>query len=475
MFTSTQHWFSTTIVRTALALLAWSGAPTASVAAAPLLAPESVYTVQAEGQQAIVRALTRAVSCPDIVWDSHTAQAMSVRAAPATVAVRAGGGQAENKEALFDVLTCEAAWPTGALTARVAGREVPAPKADIRRIVIIADTGCRMKASENAFQPCNDLEQWPFARIAQSAAALKPDLVIHIGDMHYRESPCPKGEAGCADSPWGYGYDAWQADFFNPAKPLLAAAPWVFVRGNHESCFRAGQGWFRFMDRQPWRQARSCNDPKFDQDADYSDPYAVAIGPDTQFVVFDSSKTSGKPFSVKDPAYGKYKVQMLAVDQLTTLKPHSFFMSHHPLLAVAPAAKSKPARPGGNAGLQSVFETLYPRRLFPDNVDVTLHGHIHFFEAISFKTAHPAALVLGNSGSANEGGIPFSLPPDMQPYPGAVVEDYAARSDYGFASLDRIGLEASGRWLLTEYDTAGGAVLRCNILGSKSKCERVAD
>ena len=460
---------------TTLALTACAGVAAVPVAAAPLSAPESVFTVQAEGQRAIVRALTRSATCPDIAWDAYPAQAMTVRAAPAAVAVRSGGAQADNKAALFDVLTCEAAWPVSALTARVAGRDVPAPKAEVRRIVIVADTGCRMKASENAFQPCNDLAQWPFAKIAQSAAALKPDLVIHIGDMHYRESPCPEGQAGCAGSPWGYGYDVWQADFFNPARPLLAAAPWVFVRGNHESCFRAGQGWFRFMDRQPWREARSCNDPTRDLEADYSEPCAVEINPDTQFVVFDSSKTHGKPFSATDHAYAKYKAQLLVVDQLTALKPHSFFMSHHPLLAIAPAGKSKPARPGGNGGLLSVFEALYPKRLFPDNVDVTLHGHIHFFEAISFTTAHPASLVLGNSGSANEGEIPFSLPAGFQPYPAAVVEDYAARSDYGFATLDRLGLEASARWLLTEYDTTGRAVLRCNILGSKSKCERVVD
>ncbi len=52
----------------------------------------------------------------------------------------------------------------------------------------------------------------------------------------------------CAGSPWGYGWDAWNADFFTPAAPLLAAAPWAAVRGNHESCARAGQGWWRFLD-----------------------------------------------------------------------------------------------------------------------------------------------------------------------------------------------------------------------------------
>ena len=126
--------------------------------------------------------------------------------------------------------------------------------AQIKRIVLIGDTGCRMKASENAFQACNDSVKWPFAQVAQSAAALQPDLVIHVGDIHYRESPCPAGNAGCANSPWGYGFDAWQADLFEPAKPLLAAAPWVFVRGNHESCSRAGQGCSRV---QQWMGSNS--------------------------------------------------------------------------------------------------------------------------------------------------------------------------------------------------------------------------
>ena len=71
---------------------------------------------------------------------------------------------------------------------------------------------------------------------------MHPDLVVHVGDYHYRENACPAGDAGCSTSPWGYGWDAWDADFFTPAKRLLAVAPWIVVRGNHESCDRAGQG-----------------------------------------------------------------------------------------------------------------------------------------------------------------------------------------------------------------------------------------
>ena len=465
--THTLRWMQLAVL---LGLIVCSSTTTraAAVVTAPVL-----FTVQAEGQSAVVRAITHAPVCPGIQWDEKTAVPMTVRAMPAVVAVRAGGAQTDNKEAIFDVLTCEAAWPAGALRARVAGRDVPAPRAEIKRIVIIADTGCRMKASENAFQPCNDAQQWPFAQIAASAAAQKPDLVIHIGDMHYRESPCPEGNPGCANSAWGYGYDAWQADLFKPAKPLLEAAPWVFVRGNHEACLRAGQGWFRFIDRQPWREARSCNNPAFDLDADYSDPYAVNIGPQTQLIVFDSAKTSGKPLAATDVAYGKYKANMLAVDQMTQQKPHSFFLSHHPLLAIAPGHKSDNAKPGGNAGLQSVLASLYPQRLFPDGVDVAMHGHLHYFEAMSFKTAHPASLILGNSASANEGAIPTSLPAEFEPYPGAIVSDYAARAAYGFATLDRVGSGGASDWLLTEYDINGQPVIRCALHGSQSKCSKL--
>jgi len=434
---------------------------------------EALFTVQAEDQHMIVRALTRAPVCPGIEWDGQAAQPMLLRASPATIPVRGDSAQKDSKEAVFDVLTCEAVWPAGVTRARVAGRDVPAPSADIRRIVIIADTGCRMKASENAFQPCNDPVKWPFAQVAQSAAATKPDLVIHIGDIHYRESPCPEGNAGCANAAWGYGFDAWQADFFNPAKPLLAAAPWVFVRGNHETCARAGQGWFRFIDAQLWMLARSCNDPAQDRDANYSEPYAVPVDAFSQFIVYDSSRTNGKPFLTTDPSYSKYTAQLASVNQLAQQRPNSFFMSHHPLLAVVPAKDVSQFKLAGDKGMQSVFEAAYPERLFPEGISVALHGHVHLFEAISFKSKHPVSLVLGNSGSANEGRVPEALPVGTELFNGAQIEDYMGRADYGFAMLDRVGPKERGEWRLTEYTTLGQAVIQCNLSGGKSHCKKL--
>jgi len=458
-------------------LFALSGCSTSpvsspSTAATPAVL-DAVFTVQAEGQRATVRALTQASVCPGISWDGQTAVPMTRRAEAATVPMRGNDAQKDNKESRFEVLTCEASWPAGATQGRINGQAVPAPHADIRRIAIIADTGCRLKSAANAYQPCNDPKQWPFALIAQSAAATKPDLVIHIGDIHYRESPCPEGNAGCASSPWGYGYDAWQADLFKPAKPLLEAAPWLFVRGNHETCTRAGQGWFRFLDAQPWQASRSCNEPALDSEAEYSVPYAVPIAADTQLIVFDSANTKDKRYTTQDAAYTHYAAELKVVELLAAQKNHSFFLSHHPLLAFAVEGEPQGAKPGGDKGLQSVFSVAHPERLFPEGVSLTLHGHIHNFEAISFKTAHPASLILGNAGSANEGRPPESVPTDAQPYPGAVVADYASVPDYGFATLDRTTTGTNSEWLLTEYDMTGKPVIRCEIRGGKSRCKRV--
>lgn len=439
----------------------------------PELAPDAVFTVQGGSQHASVRVLTRAAHCPDIEWDGGAAQAMLERAAPGTMALRSGGGRRDSKPALFDVLTCEAQWPAGVTRARVGAREVPAPHTRIGRIVIVADTGCRMKASDNAFQACFDAVQWPFARIAASAAALHPDLVLHLGDMHYRESPCPTRNEGCANSPWGYGYDAWKADFFEPAQPLLAAAPWVFVRGNHESCARAGQGWFRFIDVQPWTQARSCNDPARDDDADYSPPYGVAVASDAQLLVFDSSRASGRPLHQGELAFEKYTQQLQSAARLGRERSHNFFLSHHPLLAVETSKQPGSFKAVGNASLQSVFGTLYPQRLLPDDVAVSLHGHVHVFESISFKGAQPASLIMGNSGSAAEGAPPAALTAGALLYPGAEVQDYMSAPGYGFATLDRIESAAPDQWLLTEYTPDGVALLECVVAAGKSRCHAV--
>jgi len=176
----------------------------------------------------VVRAVTAGATCPSILIDGR-AETMRVRAASTMPDL--------------PVTTCETTIATDARAASIDGQDLPLPRPSPRRIVVIGDTGCRVIAgsgtSTGAYQDCNDPAAWPFPEIARRAAAWQPDLVIHVGDYLYRESPCPPGNAGCA-GPTGFDWATLDVDFFTPAAPLLRAAPWVFVRGNHENCARSG-------------------------------------------------------------------------------------------------------------------------------------------------------------------------------------------------------------------------------------------
>ena len=124
------------------------------------------------------------------------------------------------------------------------------------------------------------------------------------------ENACPAGNAGCANSPWATVGTPGMRDFFTPARSPLAAAPWVFVRGNHESCNRAGQGWWRLLDFRSRVAGHDCNIASDDERGDYSEPYAVPISGDTQFVVFDSSRVGVNALVPSDPMYRNYAAEL---------------------------------------------------------------------------------------------------------------------------------------------------------------------
>ncbi len=420
----------------------------------------------------MVRAITNQAVCPELQplgILTFVPLRMTQRAAPVVVPARAVKGQADAKDAVFTEQVCEAPFPSGATSVRVgpfALAAFAAPTLEPQRIVIIADTGCRMKGSENAFQKCNDPAQWPFAVIARSALEKRPDLIVHLGDLHYRESPCPDGNTGCAGSPWGYGGDVWRADFFAPVGRLLNAAPWLFVRGNHESCARAGLGWFRYFDARALTPAASCVDSGFDAQADFTEPFAIRISADTQFIVFDSAATSGRAFQPSDAAFKSFTAHLKKVEQLAQQAPHNIFLNHHPVLGFAPSKDPNAPHPG-NEGLRSVMAAAHPERLYANGVDTVMSGHVHLFQAISFSSGHPNALVLGNSGTQMEGILNPAVALKASPAAGAKVSSFATQDGYGFATLDK---QTQG-WKLTEWSVSGKALHVCDLKGSVLACE----
>jgi hypothetical protein len=395
-----------------------------------------------------------------------------MRVAPATEPLRPTASKpADSKPSVFPVATCEAVLPARATAVNVAGQALPVPKALPRRIVVLADTGCRIKKADNAYQACNDAAVWPFATIAASAARLNPDLVLHIGDYHYRENACPPDVLGCDGSPWGYGWDAWNADFFQPGAPLLAKAPWVLVRGNHEECARAGQGWFRFLEPGPYSAARSCNDPAQDDQGNYSDHYAVSLGGGSQIIVFDTTGAKRPALKPTDKRFQVYQRQFRTVAELAA-KPGmttTIFANHHPILAFQPIPGGTPL--AANPELQGVLASLNAHAYYPPGVSIALHGHIHDFQALDFASGQPATIVSGNGGDNLEPALPDPFPAKAEPAPGVKVRQMAHNNSFGFMMMERHPEPQTG-WTFKAYTAAGKLIATCEQNGKQLACDR---
>ncbi|WP_181373107.1 metallophosphoesterase [Massilia glaciei] len=431
----------------------------------------SSFVVLGEQGAATARVIGALASCPQISIDGLP-RAMATRARAATIAAQRPVAEPRDaKPAAFPVLTCEAALPAGTRSAAVLGRALPVPASRLRRIVVIGDTGCRMVRRDNQFQACNDPAAFPFAAIAAAAAAWEPELVVHVGDYHYREQACPAGNAGCAGSPWGYGWDTWRDDFFGPARALLGAAPWVMARGNHESCKRAGQGYWRFLDPRPLLPRRDCNAPADDALGDYSDAYAVPLGGDAQLIVFDTANTHWRGFDRRDVRMRKYGATYRQVEALTHGAAHNIGVNHHPILSLANfGTAAAPRLSGGDQGLIDAFGAVSPG-LLPPKMSAILSGHIHQWEQISFSSGHPSQFVSGISGSAQGGApLPSPLPPDASPAPGARTENVSSWvNGFGYMTMERDGADS---WDVRVWDRDGKLRNTCSLKGKKSLCEQ---
>lgn len=440
-----------------------------AIAAAPGDGATS-WVVLGAGGRASVRTVTSSVDCPVIRADGRD-HAMRVRAAAGVEPLRpTRSAPAMSKPSAFPVLTCEYELPAQTRAASVAGHPVPLSKPRPERIVVIGDTGCRLKTADSAWQACNDPAAYPFARIAAAAAAWKPDLVIHVGDYLYRENPCPEGNAGCTGSPWGYGWDAWNADFFAPAAPLLSAAPWVMVRGNHENCTRGGQGWWRFLDPRELEPGRDCNDPADDALGDYQGAYVVPLGPDAQVVAMDIATSGEKALNAADPRFAQLSPIRNVLGKAGARGIFTIAAGHYPVLGLAAHGPVGAERiEGESAGVQSAF-AANGQAPIPVGIDIILSGHVHLWEHVSFGGTLPSQFIAGFSGTQEDvKPLPTRLPDGTEPAKGVLPQQFASWTEgFGWMSMERRGLR---KWDVEVHSLSGEIVKRCTIEGNSSICQ----
>src|SRR5262249_5294184 len=244
-----------------------------------------------------------------------------------------------------------------------------ARRSDPKTILVIGDTGCRIKGAEA--QDCG-AAGWPFNAIAKKGAALDPDLIIHVGDYHYRESQCPD-PTKCEASPHGDNWEVWQKDFFEPAAPLLARAPWIMVRGNHEGWTRAGAGWRILLSPQ----SRSAVDEPWPEE---SPPYSVRFGGLTMTILDVANADDAQTADMRRKKYEKWIADLAAAPAdgprwlLLHIPP---WVSHK--CPAAPCTERLDDRP-----LAAIRRLL---RDPPSRIDLMLAGDTHMFQVFVPDTA----------------------------------------------------------------------------------------
>jgi hypothetical protein len=356
------------------------------------------------------------------------------------------------------------------------------------RLTIVGDTGCDAKDCP-AGTPAS-----PFDAIAVTAARAPSDLVIHVGDYNYRGTPGsiaingegsnPVYDAGddapddpeCQlDSPYvsmNAGYSAvpdtwenWRDDFFTPAAPLLAAAPWVFARGNHELCSRGGPGWFYFLD--PGAPAplggsgeRECPPQGDDQPLPppvlpylvFTPPYVLDLG-SLQVAVIDSANAcDGYAPAVTTQRYTDQLNQVLAAARPDT---PMWIVTHRPIWAATDTAGASI-----DLTLQQAWTAAH-QLAPPAPIGLVVAGHMHAFQSVTFRDddsllARPPQLVVGDSGVSLDKSAPVG------PFD-AVVDSIEAvllgLQEFGFLRV--ASLAADGTWSGDLLDADGASIAAC--------------
>lgn len=280
--------------------------------------------------------------------------------------------------------SCKFVIPQSANSIQFENKTINLPKA-FNKILIVGDTGCRIKGI--SVQDCH--QDWPFEKIANISEKYKPDLIIHLGDYFYREF-CLRFK--CIGEPTGDNMKAWSADFFQPAQNLLNVAPWVMVRGNHESCSRGGNGWSHFFDYR-----NKCYK--------HTIPYTIDLDPKLRLIIADSADSDLLQEEIN-------VINSLAVDN-----KQNWLLTHRPFWVKTNNGK----------------EFLSQLQNLSSNISVILSGHIHTFHIA--ENSGQKQLIVGNSGS--------------KLYEVSDFADDVTRREFGFTILDK---QENDNWQLTAFN-----------------------
>jgi hypothetical protein len=390
----------------------------------------------------------------------------------------------------FPVTVCEALYPTGQHY-KVGSIDLPSLSltAIPERVVVLGDTGCR----NDEKQACDPIS-WPFAGLAARAVKVKPNLLVHVGDYNYRGTPGKitlEGQpvpvhvydAGDADDDDGVPprlpkpyysqnmaksmqpdtWAPWQKDFFEPAKAALAVAPWIFVRGNHELCSRAGPGFLYFLDPGSvllgsGKTQNACPDQDGQLPRFFGQPYQITLG-NLVFAVIDTANADDTGLSYPE----KYNAQLASVVENMDPTTSTFVLTHRPFWGIK---SDKDRALVINDTLQSAL-SVTSRKAFPANVVLVVSGHMHRFQAMGFSGGRPPQLIVGTGGV----GMSKTFPKQHHKDPFTFNIAGATATGVGLSEfgLLRIDVGKSGAWTAKLQDLKGDTLADCTSAWASAK------
>jgi hypothetical protein len=406
----------------------------------------------------VVRVITAAASCPraapvdapgapPVTWETP----MTVRAEPAPPD--------------FPNLVCEWQPPSTARYIQIEGEPsaLRLPMPNPRRIVVLGDSGC----FGGSTQDCE--RDWPFPDIARFAAARQPDLVIHLGDYNYRGTNCVAYDGCCTYNPvtcgfpnCGDSWDNWQTDFFTPAAPLLAAAPWVTVRGNHELCGRTGRGWFRYLD--PHSPPPTCARNPVEHPT-YTAPFPLYLGDNLRLVVLDSASACGELAERDDVAEFREQFARLDEHAANGTSRQTWLVSHRAMWSILKSSGQQ------STVLNYTLQQASQNRL-PAPISLVFSGHEHLFQALTMEQpGFPPSLVVGTGGAVLDN--PVDVPARVEQVPttpdGPTIAVATTVHDHGYLLIEL----ADTGWIATFYDLYDQPIATCASSAGPSLCSLV--
>jgi len=356
-------------------------------------------------------------------------------------------------------------------------------------VQVYGDSGCET-ADDPGVTPSSQ-----FQALANLGARQSPDLILHMGDDNNRGTAGAStgntdthdagdggfGSATCGlqetyysqnaqNSPRPDSWPNWQADFFDAAQNLLPTAPWVFARGNHELCSRAGPGWFYFMGpgsslpgagqaQMQCPHQGDLNAPPATAEPHITmiPPYMLSLGTVDVWVMDTANACDALATNALTAQY-QAQYEQLA----NRAKNVTWVMGHRPIWGFTTSDE-----PTVNQMLQTALANSEEGEL-PPQVQLSLAGHMHIFESLSFlqNSTRPPQLVIGNSGvSLNDqpANGDFTVTVDAQQASGNALQAF------GFLVMS-VG---SGAWSGEIRGTTDTILLNCdsgNIANGQRLC-----